>query len=96
MAYARSVPGSTDGYRIWIRNLVDGRDIDLQTPGRHPAWDPAGNRIAFQHRPQADGPLWSIFTLEVDTLGRTAALRKSLPQLMMDMEPSLRVGHQMA
>ncbi|MEC7195722.1 MAG: hypothetical protein VXW23_01935 [Planctomycetota bacterium] len=74
MAYARSVPGSTDGYRIWIRNLVDGRDIDLQTPGRHPAWDPAGNRIAFQHRPQADGPLWSIFTLEVDTLGRTGAL----------------------
>ena len=74
MAYARSVPGSTDGYRIWIRNLVDGRDIDLQTPGRHPAWDPAGNRIAFQHRPQADGPLWSIFTLELDAKGRTGAL----------------------
>jgi hypothetical protein len=80
MAYARSVPGSTDGYRIWIRNLVDGRDIDLQTPGRHPAWDPAGNRIAFQHRPQADGPLWSIFTLEVDTLGRTGALAQVVAQ----------------
>ena len=79
------------GSEIWLMGVI--LIFKHLPPSRG---DPAEIRIAFQHRPQADGPLWSIFTLEVDTLGRTGGLRKSLPQLMMDMGPSLQVGHLMA